>query len=223
MKLLPASARYLQLILLSLSTAFVISTWLEIKHDNSLQSVTPALQSGADDMSTARHNKVAVLPPISNFASITERPLFMSNRRPESRDDGLTVAAEPASPVSGQVSSGDLVLTGIVLTDDKKIALVQGTDRKTHRLEVGESIDSWSIKAIRNKDIVLTRGNETRDLELQVKNSPPPGSIPQRRRTPPPRTLSTTQTAGKKNTETGAKSQAPERRPVSGTEKADRD
>lgn len=223
MKLVPNAARVLQLFLLCLSMAFVIITWLELSHDNSLQSVSPVPQAGAGDTKMTQHNKASDLPPLSDFASIIERPLFMSNRRPETKDDGLSATAGPVSPASGPTRSGNLALSGIVLTGDKAIALVTGTDHKIHRLEVGESIDDWSVKAIRNKEIVLTRGNETRNLELKVEKSPAPGSNPQRRRITTPRTLSTRQAAGTKNTEQVVTPSPPVRQRTSGAENEVRD
>ena len=182
MRLLPAATRYLQLCLLCLSMVFIIGTWLELNRDYTLQPASPGSQPDANTRTLTQEDKSTDLPPVTDFASIVERPLFMGDRRPASDDNGETVEAGPVLPVPGTGLSTDLVLSAIVLDGDKAIALIQsGTDRKVHRLETGDTIDGWAVKEIHDRKIALVRGSETRDLELQVKKSPAAGKTPQRR------------------------------------------
>lgn len=221
MKLLPATARYLQLCLLCLSTVFIISIWLELNHDRSLQSITVASHESSGDADIKQDTNSPDLPPLSDFISIIERPLFTSNRRPVSEDYRSTAAAGQISPESGP--SRDFVLSGIVLTDDRTIALVQTSDHKLHRLEVGDNIGNWLVKEIRNKEIVLTSSHETRNLRLQVSKSPAPDSFLQRRRTTPVRVLSTRETSRVDNAEQNVKSAAAQRQPSSSTANTESD
>ena len=183
MKLTSTAARYLQLTMLCLSIAFIISTWLQLKHDSSLSFSTSALQTDTGDAGIAKTIKPFDLPPISDFTSIIERPLFEADRRPESIDGGGQNEIVTPQSAPGNGDAGNMILSAIVLADDKAIALVQTkTDHKIHRLETGETIGGWTIKKIKNKEIILSKGNETRNLELLVMKSPAAGSIPQRQR-----------------------------------------
>jgi len=183
MKLLPATHRYIQLGLLCLSTVFVFSIWLEFNHDYAPQPDATGLQSGPDNTSMNQDYKARDLPPLSDFASIIERPLFTPDRRPAGNNMIGTIEVEPSQQTPGSLMSGDLLLSAVVVDTDKAIALIQSAaDHKIHRLETGESIDGWTVREIRDREVVLARGNETRNLELQVKKSPATGSTLQRRR-----------------------------------------
>lgn len=183
MKLHPSAASYLQIFLLCLSAVFVVSTWLEFSRDYSLQNRSRAVQAGPDMPAVTQESGSTELPPITEFTSIIERPLFMSDRRPARVNDGDTGESEPIQVTPGPGNNVDLLLSAIVLDKEEAIALVAtGSDHKIHRLVSGDSIAGWTVAEIKEREIVLTRGNETRNLELKVKKSPATSRIPQRRR-----------------------------------------
>lgn len=183
MKLLPSAARYLQIFLIGLCVVFIISTWLEINHDNTLQANAARTKASSDGSAMVRDNGPKGLPPITHFKSIIERPLFTSDRRRaniESRGIGEIKSVPPVTP--GSRVHKDLLLLGIVLDKDEAIALVQsGSDHKIHRLETGDSIADWTVKEIKKREIVLSRGQEIRSLGLQVGKSPATSTFQYRR------------------------------------------
>ena len=80
---------------------------------------------------------------------------------------------QPDLTAGTTANQGELLLSGIIITSDEKIALIQnGTDKKIYRMGIGEIIDGWSLEEIHEKEILLTRGNESKKLKLLVKKSP---------------------------------------------------
>lgn len=183
MKIVPKIAKYIQLFLLCLSVVFVITIWLELNRGYSLHDTSATTSNSNADLDTIQDSQLPTLAPITEFASIIERPLFMSDRRPYVPGDEEIEAPQPRQAARGpQIKPKELLLSAVIITGDKRIALVQtGNDKKLHRLGPGENIDGWTITEIRNKEISLTKDSETKSLELLVKSSPAKRSTQARR------------------------------------------
>jgi hypothetical protein len=116
-------------------------------------------------------------PPESRFAVIALRPLFAPNRRPPEQP------VTPA-PVSKPNELPAVILTGIVRAGDDSLVIVEavragGQSEPALTLRVGDSLGGWVVKSIGVDRVVLTQGDELRELELKEDAS--------RRRPLPPR------------------------------------
>lgn len=125
---------------------------------------------------SANHGATALLPqflPLSTYRDIVQRTLFSTARKP------------PAAPAAAEtiISAEQLAkqwrLTGIVLTKEDTIAIVQRQrDKQTLRLEIGMSLEGWTLDAIGPANVTLETGTNTMTLELyertQSLNTIPP-------------------------------------------------
>ncbi len=103
------------------------------------------------------------------YASIVERPLFSEDRRPEPAEDA---AADDAAGVV--VSDLTVVVTSIVITGDKRIAIV--TDPNTNRSQtvtLGASLEGdhagWKLAELNPRSVVFegaSGGRSTLDLRV---------------------------------------------------------
>lgn len=108
---------------------------------------------------------VAVLPPLSQFTSVWTRPLLASDRRPHS--------ARGRDPV------GDFELTGILLTPELQLALLQplpaaaGSGTAGLRVHVGASIPGrdWQLIRLAPRRAWFTVAGQTRVLDLQPRSA----------------------------------------------------
>jgi hypothetical protein len=110
--------------------------------------------------------------PLAEYDEIVRRPLFNETRAPMggSANDDTGIASVRAAP-----GDEELVLTGIVISADKLIALIWDTRAgKVRRVEQGQSVGRWQLEAV-NKDSVTLRHDETqRELLLHEKDKPVP-------------------------------------------------
>lgn len=109
------------------------------------------------------------LAPLARFEELIERPLFSASRRPPSEEAPKSPEAAPEAPL-------DLVLRGVVLTGNRRIALLQSEkgERKALRLLAGDSHAGWVLKAIEADNVTFERDEEIRVLELAFEEPPPP-------------------------------------------------
>lgn len=118
------------------------------------------------------HEAVITSRPLAEYDEIVRRPLFNETRAPMGGSaDGDTGIAS----VRAAAGDDELVLTGIVISADKLIALIWDTRAgKVHRVEQGQSVGRWHLEAV-NKDSVTLRHDETqRELLLHEKDKPVP-------------------------------------------------
>lgn len=99
-------------------------------------------------------------PPIKEFREIIERPLFDISRKPL-----------PLSVQTKSVSANGLrllKLTGIVITPEKKIAVISNkSPDEILRLERGARFNGWLLLDIRADGVTFQKGDETKELRLQ--------------------------------------------------------
>ncbi len=116
------------------------------------------------------------LAPLSNFAAVTDRPLFAPDRRP----------APEASETLGSWSA--LTLAGIVVTPGSREALIaHGTPPKIVHLQEGQSVDGWVVRSIEPDRIVVANAGEQHELRFLGKHDDDRSARgnPRRSTTPP--------------------------------------
>jgi general secretion pathway protein N len=98
------------------------------------------------------------LPSLESYAEVTARPLFSPSRRP----------APPQVAQGRSLDAGSLVLSGIILTSEARLALVQpGKGAKTMRLSEGQEVQGWIVQSILPDRIVLRRGASEHEIKLR--------------------------------------------------------
>ena len=117
-------------------------------------------------------------PPREEYASVSERPLFLPDRRPppdEPEDEG-PVLPEELKELDG------VDFSAVVITPDAVKAWITPYSQERDWLRIGDEIDGWTLTHIGPESLVLERQGETNELLLRdYANAPPP--IPP---TPPP-------------------------------------
>jgi general secretion pathway protein N len=109
------------------------------------------------------------LPPEPTFAEIQQRPIFNEDRKPTPIVPSETADAGAAPDVPLNVT-----LTGIVLTPDVKLAMVQDNTRNIPvSLRVGMPLPGdqqvWTLSEIRARSVVFKNAtDQTAELELEV-------------------------------------------------------
>ena len=143
----------------------------------------------ADRAAAGRIDNTPVqLPPESAFAAISQHPLFNDDREPTPVD--ATAAGEEAAPPPSPLS---VVLTGVILDRDVKIAMLQDLTRNQPvALRVGMPLEgdqaSWTLVDVKPRGAVFRNAaNETTEVELQtsVVQAPPPQQRGRRAATAP--------------------------------------
>ena len=130
----------------------------------------PWLSDGARSLQRPAGRAVAVadapllpsLPPYSEFAVTSERPLFSPSRRPPTAEQHGTSALEERYR-----------LLGLVITGNAKRALI-GEIAGGRRLEVGEgdTIEGWAVKRIERDAVVFA--SPAGEATLTLRNGAPP-------------------------------------------------
>ncbi len=113
------------------------------------------------------------MPPIGNFSEIVERPIFIQSRRAPTEE--ASVIAEPErSPL-------DVVLVGVVVTSQERLALVRPVNGgDVSRLAEGDKIKGWNLITIQPDQVTFQRDEVETSLELQFE-APAPRPKPTRR------------------------------------------
>lgn len=117
------------------------------------------------------------LDELSEFAVITNRPLFFADRRLPIINSGDEVAEQPQeeeAPVEEPTPDLNAKVAGIVITPDMKLAMVN--DQNTNQtlvLREGMSMEgekaAWRVEEIRDRGVrFVTDRGEQAELELEV-------------------------------------------------------
>lgn len=158
------------LLILSLCFVLVLITESIRKYDIEAQLETGKTSTMSEQTVDAR---AASLAPLSDYAEVVQRPLFMQDRRPFVPEQvAATNTPVKKAPVRRQ-GNDNFSLSAIIITDEKRIALIQSGRNKTlQKVAQGEQLEGWTVSDIQAGKISLKRGSETRELELAVKGSP---------------------------------------------------
>lgn len=123
-------------------------------------------------------------PPLEkdDFASVIERPLFLPDRRPPSEEPEET--EEPAVVEEApKVALDTMDLNAVIITPSEAVAWVRTPSKPTaEKLHIGDTLDGWTVKAIKGDEVEMERQGKTDTLVLRdYSYSPPPPTRQQRR------------------------------------------
>ena len=138
-------------------TLFIFSEWALF---NSVDvNLDP---SSANSTSAAPQVEVTpsfALPAELEFKDFVNRPIFSSDRRPHdgpSKSDPVLVQ-EPQGPL-------EVKLSGVFISDKRRVAVVVDQDGKTRRVRPKELVDGWEVSAIERDHIIVKQGENEETL-----------------------------------------------------------
>ena len=145
----------------------------------------PPTQPRAEDAASAKvktpqpaqGNPRDLLTPLGEqeeYAVVTERPLFLPDRRRPSEEPEEEVAPEPEKAAD----LARLDLNAVLITPTGSSAWVRDPANKDLvRLRPGDDLEGWSVREILSNRVLLERQGETDTLILRdYKKMPPPKS-----------------------------------------------
>lgn len=144
------------------------------------------------------------MPPLAIYSEIAARPLFSPTRRPPPPE---AAPEEPGGPAAG---TDDLLLRGIAIAGDSRVALIErrATGELVRALE-GQSVDGWRVATIAPGAVVLKgSGGDEHTLPVEKDSSPPAAAGRVRRHGPSPAAAAQGEEAGPER----ADPEAPRRR-----------
>lgn len=123
--------------------------------------------------------------PLTHYAEVAERPVFIDTRRPE--EDELAIPAVPP-PTPDQ----PLDLIGVLLVPGAAAALLRPTEpnAKVLRVAQGEMVEGWRLQSVNANRVVLNKNGEIRELVLirppaPTRGTTAPGRVASPNRQPP--------------------------------------
>jgi hypothetical protein len=158
-------------------TALLIWQWQEWPPpDNPVDAQDDPAATVVPGPSPPEENPLDLLTPVGEkdeYAVVTERPLFLPDRRPPSEEQ------PPEEDALEPEQDGDLArmdLNAVVMTPKGTVAWVRDPGKKgLHKLSSGDELAGWSVREIHADRILLERQGETSTLILRdYKNMPPP-------------------------------------------------
>jgi len=107
------------------------------------------------------------LPPLADFAALSERPLFSRTRRPPAEGE--------EAPAQAVTQSGlEVTLTGVIIADERRVALIVPRNAdKPVRLSEGERFQGWTLSEVEAEGVIFRQGTRAQVLELNHKGANP--------------------------------------------------
>jgi len=167
--------KIVKLILLSASCVLGYTLWSELNNPVVLPVNTHIDTKPVITDNTSPQEIQYEFPQISSYDEITNRPLFFEDRKPY-------VYVEPEKPSkqsrqkkqTAQRKTEQYSLSAVIISSGVKLAIIEsGRKKSLTRISLGESIDGWTLENIEPRSILLKKGDETKNLELEVKTSKP--------------------------------------------------
>jgi hypothetical protein len=120
--------------------------------------------AASDDAAPAAVAQVASdgmpVGPVSEYLSVSERPLFTHDRRPFVFV--IEAAPVPAGP------RAEFELTAVIITSATQIALLRSNLTPTvRRVALSQTIDGWTLAEVSPDSVVLRRGEEVVTVPLR--------------------------------------------------------
>jgi len=155
------------------------------KGDETIQG----MQTGKSSEKTIPGKRIMerTMPPESTYGIVADKNLFSPNR--------LEFIPEKVEPGPPKISEKMIFLYGVVLTGDRKMALISNPDpgpqagkkpAKDKWVEIGHTIGNFSVTDIRQDRIILAGGDRTHEILLYDKNKPARKiTVPEKPATPP--------------------------------------
>jgi general secretion pathway protein N len=142
-------------------------------------SVPPPAIPTADRASSA--NPLWAIP-LGHLAATRERPLFSPSRRPP---PPVVVAKAPPPPPPPPLKPAEpekppltLIGTAVGETGEAIGLFTNLADLKGLRLKVGEEHKGWVLREVRQRQVVLEKGQQNAVLELPRRDVGRPGAVP---------------------------------------------
>jgi len=116
----------------------------------------------------AQASRTDDFPPIEQYQSVKDRPLFFEGRRPpaeytpEKADTKIQNPGRKSPPPQANLSA-------VITVGDNTYAIFQqtGKEKGMLRARVGEVMDGWTIESIRDDSVVLKNGKEEHEIPLR--------------------------------------------------------
>jgi hypothetical protein len=168
--------------LIALALAGVLGwQWRDWPPPQPQPSVSDGAGSRTDAVPKPEENPLDLLTPLGameEYAVVTERPLFLPDRRPPVDEPEQEAETEPEE----LTELDGLDLNAVMITPNESSAWVRDPRKKELvRLRLGDDLVGWSVKEILSDRLLLERQGETDALILRdYKNMPPP--VPARQR-----------------------------------------
>lgn len=152
------------LILLNLALAAGLAyMWLDEKGQPRDLSWTPPAPLAPDAQGHAMANSVGSTQDMMAFAQVLERPLFSPTRRPPPPPKPPAPPAPPPPPDP----LANVHIYGIFVGEEEGTGgMLASIGGKVRRVTTADDVAGWKIKAIKEREVTLARGDETRVLRL---------------------------------------------------------
>ncbi len=169
----PWSRALLPLALAGVCAALSARVYEEWKKLHEPFELPQAAGEAAADPGAAPGGVALNFPVADSLASIAERPLFSSTRRPAENASPVPVATETTEPLT------DFTLTGAVVSDGQRYVILRPADGgQDVSVAEGSAIQGWTVVGIEVDRAVFRRGETETTLVLQFTNAVPPDRMP---------------------------------------------
>lgn len=168
------------LILLNVALAAGLAyLWVDEQGHPRDLSWTPPAPLVPDTQAHVMVNSVGSEPDMVAFAQVLERPLFSPTRRPPP-------PPKPPAPPPPPDPLANVHIYGIFVGEEEGTGgMLVSISGKVRRVTTADDVSGWKIKALKDREVTLVRGEETRVLRLvqaRPTSVPKPGVV-----APPPR------------------------------------
>ncbi|WP_426139842.1 hypothetical protein [Pseudomonas sp. DWP3-1-2] len=116
----------------------------------------------------AGNTPVAPDPNLQSLSATWQAPLFSTDRSPDQ-----SVGKAQASSLAG------LVLTGVVIDGDLRVALIKRGDGPPLKIHQGQSLpNGWKLEQLKPTEADFSSEGRTQTLSLRAPRLPPPSTTP---------------------------------------------
>lgn len=171
----PITIKALRISMIGLSLVFITSFIIESQQPEQL--TTEGSSDPGSNKQAGYTSEIERISNIDDFSAIIERPLFSVTRRPVEiniEQDTASNTVQQITPANTRdTNNEEFLLSGIIITDQERFAFIESKrGRTTTKLGIGENISGWTLTTIESHTATLSRGAESRNLQLEVKKSP---------------------------------------------------
>ena len=156
----------LQLLLATLLLALLSGQWLLWSPEARLADRAGEVAAGSRERSVVDapvENGPPPLPPLEEYAEISDRPLFFEGRKvPEDEPEEAVATVQ-----TGRDKAPSIELTGILFVDGVHYALVVDPAAKmTRRMKVGDEFRGWRLDEIAEDRVVVSSRERSEEILL---------------------------------------------------------
>lgn len=175
--------RLLGLICLAL-TAIIVWQWRNWPPPRGVLPTNLTNEAGETRAPQPSETRLSLITPLNkdDYGSVTDRPLFLSSRRPPEEEDPAKLevpeALAPETPLE------NLDLNAVIITPTGAIAWVTTpSGPKPQKVQIGDELEGWKVKNITNDEVEME--GKTGSDRLVLRNFSQSGQPVSK---PPPRT-----------------------------------